>query len=524
MNKLCAKITLKSLIVAVIVLAFILSIASSLFSSYQGDIKLSKEHSLETNRVYAQKVSQMVTVYLNDVLKVLEYSAAEIADNMNEEETLMKEAVRLHEQANTFNSVAIVNKEGLILARAPIGSSLKGRKVTSSQELQVIKSQKPTITKPYKTSAGKVMIVISYPIFSTKGEYEGAINGTVYLNDSNFFEAILGKHYYDDGSYVFVVDSEGKIIHHQNRARVGDDVSDNEAVKQIMNGKSGAQTVTSKFGVDMLAGYSLVDKTNWGVIAQTPETVAANSVGKLVITMFLIQLPLIILSIIIAVFAAKKIAKPLESLAAFTEDSVDESEMGKLHHIDAWYYESRQIKTALIQSFTFLHSQVNLFMDKSTIDPLTGVMNRRALDEILQQWIAKEQNFAVIMLDSDHFKNVNDTYGHAMGDEVLKYLAKNMKEVTREQDICCRFGGEEFIILLPETTIQEAYGIAERFRQNLEKTNSPYGRPITLSAGVASFPETASNSADLLEAVDQALYEAKRKGRNRVLVASVQSE
>ena len=159
-------------------------------------------------------------------------------------------------------------------------------------------------------------------------------------------------------------------------------------------------------------------------------------------------------------------------------------------------------------------------MDKSTIDPLTGLINRRTLDDVLQKWTAKEKEFAAIMLDIDHFKNVNDTYGHAIGDEVLKYLAKNMKKATREQDICCRFGGEEFIILLPETTAQDAYAIAERLRQTLEKTNSPCGRPITFSAGVASFPKIAANSTDLLELVDNALYEAKRTGRNRVIIVA----
>ena len=194
--------------------------------------------------------------------------------------------------------------------------------------------------------------------------------------------------------------------------------------------------------------------------------------------------------------------------------------MKKLNKINAWYYEAHQIKNALIQSFSFLHSQVNLFMNKSAIDSLTGLTNRRTLDEVLQKWTAEEKVFSAIMLDIDHFKNINDTYGHAMGDEVLKYLAEHMKKTTREQDICCRFGGEEFIILLPEITAQDAYMIAERLRKTLEKTDSPCGRPVTLSAGVASFPEMAANSTDLLELVDKALYEAKRTRRNRVIIAN----
>ncbi|RHW34052.1 GGDEF domain-containing protein [Lysinibacillus yapensis] len=518
MLKTSNKITLKSLIIGVIALAFLLSIASSILSSYQGTIKLLKEQSLETNRVYSQKLSQMVDVHLSNALKVLEYSSMEMASSMDDEETLIKEASRLQQQELTFNSVTIANEEGLILAGAPIEFGLKGKTITSEEGIKTIKNQKPTITKPYTASTGRVLITISYPIFSQEGRYEGLINGTIYLHDSNFFNMILGEHYYNDGSYVFVVDKEGRIIYHQNPERVGDVVSENEVVKRLMNGESGAQVVTNTLGTKMLAGYSSVENTHWGVVAQTPQSVALNSVEKLVLNMFLTGLPLLLVAIFFAIFAAGKIAKPLQSIANMTEESVKESEMEKLIQLNAWYYEARQIKNAMIKSFSFLHGQVNLFMDKSTIDPLTGVMNRRTLEEILQTGTEKEEELSAIMLDIDHFKSINDIYGHAVGDEVLKYFAEQMKKATREQDLCFRFGGEEFIILLPETNARDAYMIAERLRKALEKTDSPFGRPVTFSAGVASFPEMAANSTELLELADKALYEAKKAGRNRVII------
>ncbi|HHY73218.1 MAG TPA: diguanylate cyclase [Bacillus bacterium] len=514
------KITLKHLIIAVIALAFLLSSVSSILSSYQGNIKLLKEQSLETNRVYALKLSQMVDLYLKSSLQILEFSAANVADSMDNEEVLFNEVNRLQLQETTFNSVVIADTEGLILAGAPEKYALKGKRITSTEGVEVIKNQKPSISNPYKAATGRMIITLSYPIFSKAGEYEGLINGTIYLHDSNFFHTILGKHYYTDGSYVFVVDSDGRIIYHQNQERVNEVVSNNEVVKHLMNGESGAQSVINTLGVKMLAGYSPIKITNWGVIAQTPQSVAIKSVGKQVLNMFLTELPLIILSMIIVIIVAGKIVKPLQSLVKITEDSIQESEMKKLKQLKVWYYEAFQIKNALIQSFSFLHGQVNLFMDKSTIDPLTDLTNRRTLDEILQKWTSREKEFSVIMLDIDHFKNVNDTFGHAVGDKVLKYLAKHMKRAAREQDICCRFGGEEFIILLPETTAQDAYTIAEHLRQTLEKTDSPCGRPITFSAGVGSFPEIATNFTDLLELVDKALYEAKRTGRNRIIIAN----
>lgn len=129
MTKTRNKIDLKYLIIAVSALVFLLSVASSVFSSYQGNIRLLKEQSLETNRVYAQKLSQMASVHLSNALKVLEYSVMEIAGSMDDEETLFKEVNRLQQQELTFNSVTIANAEGLILAGAPVEYGLKGETI-----------------------------------------------------------------------------------------------------------------------------------------------------------------------------------------------------------------------------------------------------------------------------------------------------------------------------------------------------------------------------------------------------------
>ncbi|WP_193768054.1 GGDEF domain-containing protein [Ureibacillus chungkukjangi] len=193
--------------------------------------------------------------------------------------------------------------------------------------------------------------------------------------------------------------------------------------------------------------------------------------------------------------------------------------MGNLNSLNAWYYEASKIKNALIQSFSFLHGQVSTLKDENSIDSLTNLTNRRAMDAVLQAWTVQGKMYSVIMLDIDRFKSINDTYGHATGDEVLKFLALQMRNAVREQDMCCRYGGEEFIILLPETGVDEAYDIAEELRRNVEGTISPIGKSVTFSAGIAVFPKQASNPKKLIELADAALYEAKNLGRNRVVRA-----
>lgn len=523
MRYLIEKIKLKYLMIGLISLAFLLSVASSLFSSYERSIALLEEQSLEKNRVYALKLSQTVNLFMDHSIKILEYSASQIRDQMDDEEALNNEVKRLFHQQSSFNSVVIANPEGLILAGAPNQYRLKGKSITSKEGIELLNKQQVSISDPYRASTGKLLITVNVPIFSSEKQYKGSVIGSIYIHESNFFEAVFGKHQYHDGTYVYVVDSKGKLIYHIDKSRLGEDVSDNKVVQSIRWENSGAQPVTNHLGQEMLAGFSSFEKVNWGVVVQTPREVATHSVGKQVLTIFYFELPLIIVSIIIVLVLVAKITKPLQEIATLTEYSINEGEMDNLKSLNAWYYEASRIKKALIQSLSFLHDQVSTLKDENSIDPLTKLTNRRALDTVLQSWTAQGKMFTVIMLDIDYFKLINDTYGHTVGDEVLKFLSFQMRKTVRDQDICSRYGGEEFIILLPDTGIKEAYNIAEQFRKKVESAISPSGKPVTFSAGIAGFPKQAANPDKLIELADSALYEAKNQGRNRVVVAEAEN-
>ena len=164
-------------------------------------------------------------------------------------------------------------------------------------------------------------------------------------------------------------------------------------------------------------------------------------------------------------------------------------------------------------------------------DPLTGVFNRRYLAEALDKETARavreKSPFSLIVLDVDFFKKVNDTYGHKCGDLVLQSLAKFLQENTRRSDIVCRFGGEEFVILMPDAAVEDAYERAERFRNNFAlQVVEHEGKQVksTFSAGVASFPVHANVGETLLSMADLALYQSKANGRNRVTVFSPEIE
>jgi diguanylate cyclase (GGDEF)-like protein len=166
--------------------------------------------------------------------------------------------------------------------------------------------------------------------------------------------------------------------------------------------------------------------------------------------------------------------------------------------------------------------------EQSIRDPLTRLFNRRFLEESFERELQiasrKKQSIAVLFLDLDHFKRFNDTFGHDAGDLVLQSLADLFRNFFRATDICCRYGGEEFAIILPESSSQDAAARAEALCSEvnglrLQYKNQPLGT-LTLSVGVAAFPEHGSTCLGLLKIADKCLYESKTHGRDRVTVAA----
>jgi two-component system, cell cycle response regulator len=162
-------------------------------------------------------------------------------------------------------------------------------------------------------------------------------------------------------------------------------------------------------------------------------------------------------------------------------------------------------------------------------DSLTGLFNRRYMGEALERELRRAEHggqpVGLVMLDVDHFKSLNDTLGHQAGDDLLTHIGSLLQARTRREDIACRYGGEEFLLILPGAPIEVARRRAEEMRQEMRETTVEHrGRPlgaISVSAGVACFPEHGKTSDELLRAADMALYRAKELGRDRVEVCDL---
>ena len=182
--------------------------------------------------------------------------------------------------------------------------------------------------------------------------------------------------------------------------------------------------------------------------------------------------------------------------------------------------ERKEAQDALLKSEAFLREQ-------SVRDHLTGLFNRRYMEETLERELLrasrKKLSVGILMLDVDNFKRFNDTYGHAAGDAILRELGNLFLQHVRGEDIPCRYGGDEFIIVLPgsskETTLERAERLCEHSRYFNIRFEGQTLEAVTLSIGVAVFPDHGSTSEVLIRAADTALYHAKREGQDRVVVA-----
>lgn len=165
--------------------------------------------------------------------------------------------------------------------------------------------------------------------------------------------------------------------------------------------------------------------------------------------------------------------------------------------------------------------------EQASRDPLTGLYNRRYLDATMARELERckreDKPLSLMLLDIDHFKRINDTYGHPGGDEVLRKIALMLSERSRATDVVCRYGGEEFLLLLPNMPQAAARELAEQYRTTLEATPILFGEfsiRATSSIGIATYPDHGKSAEELIGCADQAMYRAKVNGRNRTVVCT----
>lgn len=217
----------------------------------------------------------------------------------------------------------------------------------------------------------------------------------------------------------------------------------------------------------------------------------------------------------LVIWLTLKITQPLKNLSKKMELG---EEINENDDITAWYYEAKLLKNYVQNMMICSQSKIAELTEQLNLDSLTGIPNRRRMDQTLHELIVNKVPHAIILIDLDDFKSINDTYGHTVGDEVLKAFANNMQSIVDEQGLCFRYGGEEFMVILPSRNIDDAIQLAEKLRIKQAIQETACGRPVTMSAGITAFTPNIQSPNQLIEIADHALYKAKQSGRNCLCV------
>ncbi|AZV42887.1 transmembrane protein [Peribacillus asahii] len=500
-----------------VIFSLIISILVNWYSATNAMKKSLTEEYLENNYNYAKKLS-LNTYNLLEIMQQNLNAAAQLVGNKG----FTQKDLDTWKSANglDFNSTFIVDQDGVIQRMSPSIIPAKGgvkiqagQKISTDTMKLALSKREPFISKPYRGTSGRLVLLLSAPIFDQSGNYKGLIVGTIYLESENVLKSTLKNHGYDNGSYVYVVDHTGRIIYHPDASRINEVVTNNAVVDKIRQGESGKAQTTNSQGIEFFMGYAFEESTGWGIVSQTPVSVLQEPLHKLFKEMAFRSLPFLTILLIIAWLLVCSLVKPLNNLAEFSKHAITQKKVVSIENlqIHSSIYEFREL-------FYHIKNHIHLLNMHIQIDGLTEIANRRTFDSIIMEYVETRTPFSLILLDIDCFKLVNDTYGHLIGDDVLKYLSRIMESFCEEEDLCFRYGGEEFVILIKHKTESDTFHIAERLRIRIAETTSPTGKPITISLGVTSLQPEDQHPKTIIERADKALYQSKSDGRNRTTI------
>jgi len=442
-------------------------------------------------------------------------------------------ALKLLRHHNRYGKIfdrglSFIDRNGMIVAENPDRPERRG--TPADMPLKFLRNVKendlPDISPPYTAgNSREPVIAMAVPISTKEGYVEGFLVGTITLTKDYFIEEMMN---YKVGSkgYLYLFLKDRTLVIHPDKSRIMTKVDKgaNLLLDKAAEGFEGSgETVNSK-GVKQIASFKRLRTTEWILASAFPQTEAYAPVRRMRNYLIATSAFFVLFSIAFVWILAARITL---NLNIFTEQVRLISSNNTANHkisIDA----NDEI-SVLAGAFNQMMEQLdnaNKSLEMTTrTDFLTGLYNRRHLEyeaaRVVNLSVRQHAKTALLMVDIDHFKRVNDTYGHETGDLVLIHLAGLLRQDVRPYDLVIRMGGEEFLLLLPMISEKDALNVAERLRTRVEESRVVAG-DTTLAITVSIGLYVSEDMADLHQAVargDAALYEAKRTGRNRIHLA-----
>ena len=425
---------LRTLIALLAIVSIVVTLTNALYATWRVQRMALIDSTLEANRAYATKLASTTEIFFQLAQSQLHYSARLLGDDFDNPALLRREVDRLREQTSSFNSVAVVDANGVVKAISPESLMLQGMHLTSEASREALSARQPAISKPTISAANNLIIFVSWPIWSRDGRYLGYVGGTIYLKKKSILNTLLGEQYYRDGTSVYVLDSESRVLYHQNGQLIG------KTLPALLNGHqeetNGSLQLQLAGEPSRLAGYAVVPTTGWTVVALKPTAVTLEPLSGLLMQVLKRSVPFALLTLLVAVILARLIALPLWQLARKARQMDAPGVSQELSAVHAWYFEAAQVKRALLTGIGLVQDKIGRLKSEVQTDPLTQLLNRRGLSAVLDFYQTMRQPFAVLALDIDHFKRVNDNWGHDVGDRVIQQVAETLSASQRASERC----------------------------------------------------------------------------------------
>ncbi len=416
-----------------------------------------------------------------------------------------------------YDELLVLDTHGHVIA----SSDKQSRAIVLPADWQAqMRGDNLVLGAPYwDSTAARPEVVVAVPIRPASGQLLGAIAAKVNLRG---MADTLKRFAPGEAGQVYVMGETGRLIvtSRGTSAAVMNLRYQPTDLRWLLAREGRAVQFASVTGDRVVGSIRRLPGLDWLVVTEIPTTEAFRQVAQLRNVTAMIVASLFAAVGALGYFLGLLIVRPLDRLTqgaakvaagdlAVDLPAVTGGEVGYLTSV------FNNMVTRLRESREELERL-------SATDPLTGLFNRRRMMEALDHEVRRSRRlkhtFAVIMADVDHFKRYNDANGHPAGDAVLKQVATIMREATRDVDVVARYGGEEFFVLMPETEGAGAADVADRVRERLAAEKLP-GGAVTLSFGVAEFPAHGDIGETLIAIADAALYQAKREGRDRVVLA-----
>jgi diguanylate cyclase (GGDEF)-like protein len=549
----------KSITTQIIVFALLATIIPSVtmgWLSYVQNREFLNEKIRQELRVVTSQVSRELDLWLKDRLYDLRvfsssYVVLENLENILREGSRHIEKVVAHRRLKDYlGSVRekIVDYQELMLL------DLRGTPVATSSDkattvklpeqwLERAQANKYTVGSAYwDDTLQSAVIVIVQPILNTNERLLGVLVAKLNFHT---ISSVLRKYAQGEIGELYLITRNGSLlVSSQSISREFLETTlSNNTTKKLFSQEGEPNAYLDYHSQPVVGALKTISELGWGVVAEKERVKAYAQIVRLrnftlalvVVLLFFIGLAAYLLSL--------SLVRPLNRLTsgaakvAAGDLEVDlpvssRSEVGYLTEVfNDMVARLRQGREELAEINKTLR-QKNFELHKISIrDSLTGLYNRKHLMETIDKEVNRAQrhnhSFSCLVIDIDHFKKYNDTYGHLAGDEVLRKLASVFTDSIRSSDYAARYGGEEFIIILPETGAEQGVETAERIRHKVaEEKFGAEGESIkvTISVGVASYPENGEDGESVIREADTVLYEAKELGRNRVLLAAAKKK